>query len=54
LKANPKAKNRYHKLMLRHDTLSRYHLTIYTSVPLLSSREDEINLATMLTAAKSY
>jgi hypothetical protein len=28
LKVNPKAKIRYHKLMLRHDTLSRYHLTI--------------------------
>jgi hypothetical protein len=28
LEANPKAKIRYHKLMLRHDTLSRYHLTI--------------------------
>jgi hypothetical protein len=28
LKANPKAKIRYHKLMLRYDTLSKYHLTI--------------------------
>jgi hypothetical protein len=28
LKANPKAKIRYHMLMLRYDTLSRYHLTI--------------------------
>jgi hypothetical protein len=28
LEANPKAKIRYHKLMLRHDTLSRYHLTV--------------------------
>jgi hypothetical protein len=28
LKANPKVKICYHKLMLRHDTLSMYHLTI--------------------------
>jgi hypothetical protein len=54
LKVNLKAKIHYHKLMLRHDTLSRYHLTIYASMSILSSREDEIDLATMLTAAKSY
>jgi hypothetical protein len=28
LKVNPKAKIHYHKLILRHDTLFRYHLTI--------------------------
>jgi hypothetical protein len=28
LEANPKTKIRYDKLMLRHDTLFRYHLTI--------------------------
>jgi hypothetical protein len=54
LEANPKVKIRYHKLMLRHDILSRYNLTIYASVHILSSHEDEIDLATMLTAAKSY
>jgi hypothetical protein len=54
LEANPKVKIRYHKLMLRHDTLYRYHLTIEASVSILSSREDEIDLTTMLTAAKSH
>jgi hypothetical protein len=28
LKVNMKVKICYHKLMLRHDTLSEYHLTI--------------------------
>jgi hypothetical protein len=54
LEAKPKAKIRYHKLMLRYDTLFRYHLTIKASMPILSSREDEIDLATMLTSPESY
>jgi hypothetical protein len=43
LEANPKARIHYHKLMLRHDTLSRYHLTIQANVPILYSRDDEID-----------
>jgi hypothetical protein len=54
LKAKPKANIRYHKLMLRHDTLARYHLTIYASVTILFSLENKINVATILIAAKSY
>jgi hypothetical protein len=54
LKANPKLKIRYHKLMLRHDLLSRYHLTIGANMHILSSHEDKIDLTTILTTAEDY
>jgi hypothetical protein len=39
--------------MLMDNTLYRYHLTIQACTYVYSSREDEINLAVVLTTTKS-
>jgi hypothetical protein len=50
----PKTEVNHHKIMLGHDTLSRYHLTIKTGLFIFSPYEHEVDLARTMATAKSH